>query len=173
MTAQVETVTQMEGRNRTRSMELYEAIGALRKPAVVVFQEIGGFSEFAAHCGEVMATIFLRVGAVGLVSDCAVRDLPEVRALKFHYFARGAVASHAYFRIARVGVPVQICGMELNTGDLLHGDENGLLQIPAEALEKLPEAVAKIQTAEGGLMGFARGADFTLDGLRARISEYK
>ena len=58
-----------------------------------------------------MATIFTRLGARGLVTDSAVRDIPEVRALRFQYFARGAVASHAHFRIVRVGVPVQILGM--------------------------------------------------------------
>jgi regulator of RNase E activity RraA len=58
-----------------------------------------------------MATIFTRLGAVGLVSDCAVRDLPEVRAMGFQYFARGAVVSHGWFRIVRSGVPVHVgCG---------------------------------------------------------------
>ena len=47
-------------------------------------QEIGGNPDYAAHCGEVMSTVFKRLGAVGLVgADCAVRDIPEVRALGF------------------------------------------------------------------------------------------
>src|ERR1700686_125754 len=107
VTAEVETMTEAPT-DRSKTFSLYEAVLAAPKPAVVAYQEIGPRPEYAAHCGEVMATIFKRLGAVGLVSDCAVRDVAEVRAMRFHYFARGAVASHAYFRIVRVGVPIQV-----------------------------------------------------------------
>jgi 4-hydroxy-4-methyl-2-oxoglutarate aldolase len=66
-----------------------------------------------------MATIFTRLGAIGLVSDCGVRDLPEVHALGMHYFARRSVASHAHFRIVRSSEPVQIDGLVIRPGDLL------------------------------------------------------
>ena len=64
-----------------------------------------------------MATIYKRLGAIGVVSDSSVRDLAEVRALGLHYFARGAVASHAYFHVVRVNVPVQIDGLVVRPGD--------------------------------------------------------
>jgi len=77
-----------------------------------------------------MATTFRRLGAVGLVSDSGVRDLPESARARVSYFARGAVASHASFRIVRSNVPVQILGLVVQPGDLLHGDENGLVSVP-------------------------------------------
>ncbi|MCZ2152613.1 MAG: hypothetical protein LC114_01740 [Bryobacterales bacterium] len=95
VTAQVETISKTEPLDMGGFLDLYRLVEASPKPAVVVLQEIGGFPDYAAHCGEVMATFFTRLGAVGLVSDCAVRDIPEVRALGFRYFARGMVASHA------------------------------------------------------------------------------
>src|SRR5262249_44517549 len=110
VTAQVETVTDSGTFDIGRFVELYRLVEASLKPAVIVLQEIGGHPEYAAHCGEVMSTVFRKLGAVGLVSDCAVRDLPEVRAMGFQYFARGSVASHANFRIVRVGEAVQIHG---------------------------------------------------------------
>ena len=94
-----------------RFVELFEAVEATRKPAVVVMQEIGRNPGWAAHSGEVMATIFSSLGAIGLITDCAVRDLSAVRRLPFHYFARGAVSSHAHFRIVRSNVPVEVLGM--------------------------------------------------------------
>src|SRR5436190_18620252 len=102
VTAQVETVTQMEPFSVDGFVELYRAIQQSAKPAVVVVQEIGGFPDYAAHCGEVMASMMTSVGAIGLVTDCGVRDMAEVRALNFHYFARGTVASHASYRVVRV-----------------------------------------------------------------------
>ena len=165
VTAQVETVTRMAPLDRGIFTELYRATEASPKPAVIAFQEVGGYPDYAAHCGEVMATFFTRLGAVGLVSDCGVRDIPEVRAMGFRYFARGAVASHASFRIAKVGVPIQICGLVVQPGDVLHGDENGLLLIPDQARAGLAEAVEKVRSGEGKLMGWVRGADFSLDKL--------
>lgn len=168
VTAQVETMTDA-ATDRKTFLSLYEAVMESPKPAVVAFQEIGPQADYAAHCGEVMATIFQRLGAVGLVSDCAVRDLPEVRALRFQYFARGTVASHAYFRIVRVGVPIQVQGLVICPHDLLHGDENGLIVVPKEGLDKLPAAVEGVRTKERALMEYVRGPGFTFEGLRERL----
>lgn len=162
VTAQVETMTDMGKLDRGLFTELYRAVDASPKPAVIVLQEIGGHPDYAAHCGEVMATFFTRLGAVGLVSDCGVRDIPEVRAMGFRYFARGAVASHAYFRIAKPSVPVQICGLVVKPGDVLHGDENGLLLIPDAARQGLAAAVEQVRTSERKLMELVRGADFSI-----------
>jgi regulator of RNase E activity RraA len=171
VTAQVETVTESEGQDTERFLELCEAVGQSAKPAVIAFQEIGGYPDYAAHCGEVMATIFKRLGAIGLVTDCAVRDVPEVRALGFHYFARGSVVSHASFRIVRVGVPVQVYGVVIRPGELLHGDENGVLLVPDGVEEKLPQAVEAVRTRERRLMDWVRSDRFSRDHLRDHVIE--
>ncbi len=166
VTAQVETITKTAEFDMARFVELWHAIEKAPKPAVVVVQEIGGHPDYAAHCGEVMTTFMMRLGAIGLVSDCGVRDIPEVRALGFHYFARGTVASHANFTIVRTGVPVQIHGMVVKPGDLLHGDVNGLLSVPAGRDNDLLKAVERVRSREGKLMDFIRGDHFSLDGLK-------
>jgi regulator of RNase E activity RraA len=171
VTAQVETVTESEKPEIERFLELYRAVEKSPRPVVIAFQEIGGHPDFAAHCGEVMATFFTRLGAVGLVSDCAVRDIPEVRALRFHYFARGAVVSHASFRIARVGVPVQVCGTVIRTGGLLYGDENGVLLVPDGIEDRLPAAVEEVRRRERRLMDWVRSEAFALDQFRDRAAE--
>jgi 4-hydroxy-4-methyl-2-oxoglutarate aldolase len=141
---------------------LFPELGRMCGYAVTA-QEIGGFGAYAAHCGEVMATFFTRLGATGLVSDCAVRDLPEVRRLGFHYFARGSVASHANYGIVRTNTPVQILGMPVKPGDLLHGDENGLITIPAGVENTPPEAIENVRRKERKVMDFVRSPEFSLD----------
>jgi len=170
VTAQVETMTTAAADRKTL-VSLCEAVMHSPKAVVVAFQEIGPQPDYAAHCGEVMATIFQRLGAVGLVSGCAVRDIPEVRALRFQYFACGAVASHAYFHIVRVGVPIQVKGLGIGPHDLLHGDENGVIVVPQEALARLPAAVEAVRARERVLMEYVRGPGFTFEGLRDRILE--
>ena len=165
VTAHVETVSQTEPANRAVFLELYEAVAASLRPAVIAFQEIGAHPQYAAHCGEVMATVFTRLGAVGLVTDCGVRDIPEVRAIGFQYFARGTVASHANFRIVRVGIPIQVCGMVIHPGDLLHGDKHGVTNIPNDLAARIPEGVQTVETMERQIINYSKSKEFTVDGL--------
>lgn len=83
VTAHVETVTDANPKTEDAFVELFEAVERSEKPAVVVVQEIGGDRDRAAHCGEVRSTIFSPLGGIGLVSDCAVRDLSAVRSWAF------------------------------------------------------------------------------------------
>ncbi|MEO8128311.1 MAG: RraA family protein [Bryobacteraceae bacterium] len=166
VTAQVESITDCEPFDLNQFVELYKALQQSPKPAVIALQEVGGHPDYAAHCGEVMASVFQRLGAVGLVSDCAVRDIPEVRALGFHYFARGAVVSHANFRIARVGVPVQIHGLVIRPGDVLHADENGVLGVPSGHEEEILAHIDEIRKRERRLMDWVRSDAFSVDGFQ-------
>ena len=186
VTAQVETISQTAPFELDQFVELYRLVQAAPKPAVIVLREVGGYGNYAAHCGEVMATFFSRLGAIGLVSDCAVRacavrdcavrdcavrDIPEVRALGFHYFARGSVASHGNFRIVRSGVPVRILGMEVASGDVLHGDENGLIQVPNGIEATLPAIVESVRARERKVMSYVRGENFDLARFEEMVAE--
>lgn len=171
VTAQVETLTRANAPAEASFIELFEAVERSPKPAVVAFQEIGPSPDFAAHAGEIMATVFSRLGAIGLVSDCGVRDMAEVRALKFHYFARGSVASHAHFHVVRVGVPIQVIGLEIRPGALLHGDVNGLITVPPEAANGVLEAVQKVRAREKALLDFVRRPEFKAENLKGRFLE--
>ena len=147
---------------------MWEALDAMPSPAVLVMQDLSGAPERVAYCGEVMATYATRLGAVGLVTDGGVRDLHEVKALGFSYFAPYPVVAHANFGIVDVGVPVTIDGQPLNTGDILHGDANGVVVIPAEVLDRLPEEVGKIRDRERETMEFVRGDSFSFAELKRR-----
>ncbi len=159
VTAQAVTMAPQAGpreKSASRYIELAEALQNLPGPGVVVIQEAGPHGDFATHCGDVMATLFQRFGGVGLVSDAGVRDLDEVSEMGFQLFARGLVVSHANFEIVRVQVPVTVCGLDIEPGDLLHGDLNGLIKVPEEGREKLPGLAAGVTERETGLRDAVR-----------------
>lgn len=168
VTAQVETMHPDAGemtKDRRKLIELSEALEQSPKPGVIVLQEVGPHRKFAVHCGEVMATLFKKLGAVGLVSDSAVRDKPEVQAIGFHYFATGLVASHANFKILRVQVPVTVCGLSIKPGDLLHGDVNGLISVPEQGRDELTRLVEQARRWESKLLEYMKDDQFTLEGF--------
>ncbi len=145
---------------------LWEALEATAAPTVIVMKDASGAPERVAYAGEIMATLAQRLGAVGIVTDGALRDLDEVRAKGFHYFMRHAVVSHANFELSKVGDPVMLDGQLVRTGDLLHGDANGIVIVPDAGLPRLRDAVDAVRTAERRDLDFIEGPDFTLAGYR-------
>jgi 4-hydroxy-4-methyl-2-oxoglutarate aldolase len=146
---------------------MWEALSQMPGPAVIVMQDVSGAPERYACSGEVMATLAKRLGAVGMVVDGGLRDLHEVRALGFHYFAAFPVVSHGNYEILDVGVPVQIDGEEIRTGDILHGDSNGIVVVPRDVLDGLEAAINVIRERESRFMNFIKSDTFTLEQARA------
>lgn len=141
---------------------MWDALEKMPSPAVIVMQDISGAPDRCAYAGEVMATLAQKLGAVGMVSDGGYRDIDEVHALGFHYFCPFTVVAHGNFAIQDVGQPVWIDGQRIHTGDILHGDRNGIVVVPKETLDGLPAAVEEIHTRERRIMDYIKSDRFDL-----------
>lgn len=175
MVGRVLTVTVSNAIGRTADQdgywEFWEHLDKMPGPVVIVMKDASTTPDRVAYAGEIMATLAQRLGAIGMVTDGATRDLPEVRAKGFHYFSQYTCVSHANFELSRVGEPVLLEGQTLTTGDILHGDANGLVTVPWDALAELPEAVRQVRDGEARDLAFITGDDFTLAEYR-RIRTY-
>jgi 4-hydroxy-4-methyl-2-oxoglutarate aldolase len=114
-----------------------------------------------------MVTLAQRLGAVGFVTDGGLRDLSEVQALGMHYYAAFPVVSHGNFEVLDVGVPIEVEGQVVKTGDILHGDINGIVIVPNDILDGLEAAIGVIRDRESRFMNFIRGDAFTLKDAKA------
>jgi 4-hydroxy-4-methyl-2-oxoglutarate aldolase len=146
---------------------MWNALAEMPKPVVIVMKDVSGRPNQIAYAGEVMATLAKRLGAVGMVTDGGLRDLNEVHDLGFHYHAAYLVVSHGNFEILDVGVPIEIAGQHIETGDILHGDANGIVVIPAETVGELENEVAKVREREKRLMDYIKGDTFSLEGVQS------
>lgn len=142
------------------------------KPIVLVFKDVGPQPRKSAHIGEVMATLARRMGVVGVVTDSGVRDINEVRALGFHYFAAGIVPSHGNPRLLQVSVPVTLDGVQIEPGDLLHGDVNGVTTIPLSIASQVAEAAGRVREREAGLLEYIKSDAFTIEEFLRRRSKH-
>jgi 4-hydroxy-4-methyl-2-oxoglutarate aldolase len=161
MDSQPGPVADREGHGR-----MWEALLETPRPSVVVVKDLTGAPSRCAYFGEVMASVAKASGAVGVITDGGLRDIAEVRAMGLHYFAPHAVVSHGNFRIVDVCLSVTLDGQPIETGDLLHGDLNGIVVVPKELLPRLPEAVGEVRRKERKMLDYIRGADFDLKGFR-------
>ena len=164
-----------EDKDRREHTELYRAIAAAQPlPAVVVIGDDGDPSKInlSCHAGEMMATTMKRVGAVGLVTNGGLRDVVEIKALGgFHYFGRGLVVAHGRPSIYDVGATVNIDGMQVQPGDLLHGDENGITVIPAEIADQVAAKALEHRDMEQKRLQEILSADFHKQ--FEKITEYR
>jgi regulator of RNase E activity RraA len=162
------TNTPGEIAGREAYWRMYEALSEMPAPSVLVVQDLSGAPSRCALAGEVMATMAMRLGAVGMVTDGGLRDVHEVRRLGFAYFARFVVVSHGNFGVVDVGEPVRLDGQEIRTGDLLHGDANGVVIVPRQVLDGLPDAVQEVRTRERATIDFVNSPDYTIAAARQR-----
>ncbi len=159
--------------NREGVLRLWEAVEQSPKPAVIVIKDIGADRLHSCHMGEVMATTAKTLGAVGCVSDGGLRDAVAVRVLGFHYFCPGLVVSHGNPVICELGGEVELSGMRVRPGNLLHADIDGVVVVPDEAAEQIVDEAARIQQTERRLMEFVKKPGFTAEKLRHYLDGYE
>jgi 4-hydroxy-4-methyl-2-oxoglutarate aldolase len=138
-------------------------------PRVVVLQDLDQEPGWGAFVGAVHANILLGLGCVGVVTNGAVRDLPDIEPTEFQMFAGNVAVSHAYAHVSDFGCEVEVGGLKVNPGDLIHGDRHGVQTIPLQIAEKVPAVARKVVARRHELIGLRRSADFSISNLREAI----
>ncbi|HLJ45765.1 MAG TPA: RraA family protein [Bryobacteraceae bacterium] len=144
-------------------------VASLPEPRVLVIQDSDPKPGFGALLGEVHASIAQAMKCVGCVTNGAVRDLDGVERLGFHFFSGSVTVSHAYAHIIEFGQPVEVGGVKIYPGDLVHGDRNGVHLIPASIASEIPAAAEAITKTEQALIEFCRSSNFSFQELIDRL----
>lgn len=156
----------MEGRSYYRRTDWWDALLKIPAPRIAVIADTDHPPGLGAFIGEVNANILLALGCIGLVTNGAVRDLTEVHATGFQMFAGNVSVSHAYAHIFDFGGTVEVGGLRVQPGDLIHGDLHGIQTVPLEIANKIPKVAQGILQTRQRLIGLCRSKDFTLAKLR-------
>ncbi len=149
---------------------MWEHVLSMPAPRVIVVQDEDEPPAIGSLWGEVNGSIFKALGAVGVVTDGGVRDLDEVHEMRFQFFARHVIVSHAYVHLTSVGRPVTIGGLTIEPGDLIHGDKHGVMQIPHEIAADIPEAVRRVEERERPIIALCRSMEFSPEKLKELIA---
>lgn len=168
VTATLDTTTHGRVHDREARFQLFEAIDASPKPVVLALKDLSSKPKHGCHFGDGLATVSMRLGAIGLVTDGGVRDVDTVREMGFHYFAPGMVPAHGNFGFMEAQVPVSISGVLVNPGDLIHADANGVVTIPAEIARDVIAQAREVLAREKAHRDWVNGDEFSLAKLRER-----
>ena len=142
--------------------DLWTRILQTPAPRILVLEDIDEKPGRGAFVGDMHAAILNALGCVGYVTNGAVRELPSVRKVGIQLFAGSVAVSHAYAHIFDIGTPVTIDGMEVHTTTLLHGDQHGIVSVPAEIAAEVSQVATKLQRSEQEVIEFCRAKNFSV-----------
>ena len=146
-------------------------VQSLPTPHIIVAQDIASHPGLGALLGRVNLNIQRALGGVGIVTNGAVRSIPDAEALGFQIFAGSVSVSHAYTHIVEFGSPVEVDRLKVHSGELLHGDQHGVQSIPIGLAAKLPAVAARIAAKKQAIIALCESPEFTLEKLRAAVAK--
>jgi 4-hydroxy-4-methyl-2-oxoglutarate aldolase len=148
----------------------WDGLLALPRPTILVVQDMDRHPGVGALVGELHAVILQTLGCVGVVTNGAVRDVDRVKPLGFQMFSNHLSVSHGYSHIVHSGGRVQIGGLEINSGDLIHGDRHGIIRVPRELATRIPQTAAALRQKEAEIVSFCHSPAFSVEELRALLN---
>jgi len=126
---------------------LTEALDSLRPGEVYIGR---GATAQAAMWGEILTATAQARGAVGAVVEGYHRDSVKVLGQRFPVFSAGSYAQDSSPRtiVRDFGVPIEVGGVRIRPGDIVVGDIDGVLVIPAEVEEEVVARAIEKASAE-------------------------
>lgn len=141
------------------------------RPGDVLVIDAGG-DVTNAVIGGILSFYTATIGTAGLVLDGAIRDVAEIRERDYPVYARGVNHRGPYKDgPGEINVPVSVGGMVVNPGDIVVGDQDGLLAFsPDEAELLIEKARAHLETEARTIQAMKEGRwdRSFLDALEAR-----
>lgn len=132
---------------RARRMAYYKAMYDGPKPSVAVVEDVDYPNCVAAYWGEVNATVHKSFGLSGALTNGVVRDLGDLPP-GFPILAGSIGPSHGFAHVRSICQPVNVMGLAVAQGDLIHADRHGAVVIPPEIIPTLTRAIGKLQSTE-------------------------
>ena len=143
------------------------------RPGDVLLVDAGGDIANAV-IGGILTFYAAKIGLAGVVIDGALRDVAEIRSREFPVYARGVTHRGPYKDgPGEINVPIQVGGMVVNPGDIVVGDQDGLLAIPPEdAAELITKARAVLEAEARTIQAMEEGRwdRSFIDALEARCN---
>ncbi|MGI8662420.1 MAG: RraA family protein [Acidimicrobiales bacterium] len=142
---------------------------AAATPGSVLCVDVGGERELG-YWGEVLTTAAEARGIAGLVIDGCVRDVDAIEAHGFPAFSTGiALTGATKVRPGSVGAPATVAGVEVQIGDVIVGDRDGVVVVPAAALAGVADSARERARAEVVLFRQLRAGATTIELLGLQV----
>lgn len=119
------------------------------EPGEVVVIDNSG-RDYCTVWGDIMTVVAKQMGIEGTVIDGVCRDIPGIKQHDYSIYTKGYYMKTGKDRVEvdGVNVPVSISGIQVKPGDIILGDDSGVVVIPQEVEEKVLEIAESIEKTE-------------------------
>lgn len=154
-------------RDRELNARMDRIIGQLPRPRILVAENVGDWAGPVCIWGEVTAYVNLAMACTAGITNGPVRDLPEMEQLGFQAFAGGPGPGGGFVDLLEVGEPVVMGGIRVETGDLIHADQHGVLKVPPDLAAALVPAIRAVIAVERRVIDVCRSPGYSADAVAA------
>lgn len=163
----------MSGREFLDRTDWWDYIVSLPAPRFVVIQDTASRIGAGSLIGAVHMNILRALQCTAVVTNGSVRDIPAAEQAGFQLFAGSVCVSHAYVHIVEFGGAVEVGGLTVKSGDLLHGDLHGVQSIPAEIAAEIFDVAVELNAQKDRLISLCQSGDFSIQKLRATMAGHQ
>ena len=146
-----------------------ESIANSPKPAVCIVKDMCHRKGWYSHWGEIVGTQVQVLGAQAIITDGSVRDLEALHAMGMKVWSEYVVVSHGHIDVGQANIPIEVGGLVVHPGDILHADCNGVVSIPIGGLNDLPKAIDQVLENERKVINHLREHGYDLEAHRREI----
>ena len=157
---------------RERRMSYYKAMSENVKPSIAVVEDLDYPNCIGAFWGEVNTTIHKGFGMSGALTNGVMRDLGDM-AEGFPVVAGSIGPSHGFVHVRSVNQPINIFGMNIKSGDLVHADRHGAVVVPTDVIDDLEASILKMQQTERLVLDPARKKGFDFDAFETAWNDFE
>ena len=148
-----------------------DEISAITDPVVWVVKTVGSRPDHECVMGDGMAKELYSVGCIAVVTDGGVRDVNGMLSVPFAAYCKGKTIHHCALRVRSINQPVEVGGITVQPGDVIHANAEGVIKIPKACLAELSEAAKRMYAFEREAHQVLRRTDLTAPSRRENVLE--
>jgi len=157
---------------KERRMNYYRYVAEGARPGLVVIEDTDNAQACGAFWGEINTNIHKGFGIEGVVTNGLVRDLGDLPK-SFPVLAGSLGPSHGFVHVQEYACPVNVFGMQVKPGDLIHADRHGACVIPQDIHHLMEEALDKLAASEKVILDAARAPGFDFAAFEAAWAAFE
>jgi regulator of RNase E activity RraA len=157
---------------KDRRMDYYRHMAGGPRPAVTVVEDVDFPHCIGAYWGEINTTVHKGFGISGALTNGVMRDLGDLPE-GIPVVAGSVGPSHGFVHVKEIATTVNVFGLQIADGDLVHADRHGALVIPTEVIPDLEGAIRKLLDTEKLVLEPARHEGFDFDAFEAAWTDFE
>ena len=138
-----------------KRLDYLDYVASAPQPGIAVIQDIDDIVGYGAFWGEVQSNVHKALGCLGTITNGSIRDIPMI-APGFQMLAGSISPSHAFVHVVDYGINVNIHGMAVKSGDLIHADRHGAVVVPLNTIDPMQAAADGLAAREAKIIDAAK-----------------